>query len=156
MGKIVKFNYNNQVLHKIAMEIRIKVFVNEQKVPFEMEEEFEEDCTHFILYHRRKAVGTARYRRTDNGIKFERFAFLKDVRGNGFGKDILRFMLTDVFYYKQKVYLNAQVEVVEFYKKSGFVVVGKKFDEAGIDHYPMEYEAPNLLEKALEKAICRR
>lgn len=156
MSKIVKFNYSNQKLHKIAMDIRIKVFVDEQNVPLEMEEEYEKDCTHFIIYHQRKAVGTARYRRTDHGIKFERFAFYKEYRGMGLGRDLMRFMMTDVYHYHQRIYLNAQVTAVEYYKKSGFIIVGEKFDEVGIEHYPMEYLAQNNLDKALEKAICRR
>ncbi len=156
MSKIIKFKYNNHELHKIAMDIRIKVFVEEQKVPFEMEEEFEEESTHFLIFYRRKPVGTARYRRTKNGIKFERFAFLKEYRGKGLGRDLMRFMLTDVYYYHQKIYLNAQISAVEYYKKLGFVITGKKFYEAGIDHYPMEYISQNNLDKALEKAICRR
>lgn len=156
MSKIIKFNYSNKELHKIAMDIRIKVFVDEQNVPFEMEEEFEKECTHFLIYYRRKAIGTARYRRTDEGIKFERFAFLKEARGKGLGRDLMRFMLTDVYHYHQRIYLNAQVAAVDYYKKSGFVIIGGKFDEAGIDHYPMEYVPQSNLDKAMEKAICRR
>ena len=156
MSKIIKFNYSNKELHKIAMEIRIKVFVDEQKVPIEIEEEFEEESTHFLIYHRRKIAGTARYRRTDNGIKFERFAFLIEYRGKGLGYDILRYMLNEVKPFAQPIYLNAQITAVDFYKKSGFIISGEKFDEGGIIHYPMTYEEPNRLEKALEKAICRR
>jgi len=156
MSKIVKFGYDNKQLHKIAMEIRIRVFVDEQKVPIEIEEEFEEESTHFLIYHRRKVAGTARYRRTDKGIKFERFALLKEKRGKGLGYDILRYMLTDVKPFAQPIYLNAQISAVDFYKKSGFIISGEKFDEGGIIHYPMTYEAPDILTKALEKAICRR
>jgi predicted GNAT family N-acyltransferase len=156
MSKIVKFDFSNKKLHKLAMEIRIKVFVDEQKVPIEIEEEFEEESTHFLIYYRRKVAGTARYRRTNSGIKFERFAFLKEFRGKGLGYDILRFMLNDVRIYNQPIYLNAQITAIGFYKKSGFIITGEKFDEGGIMHYPMTYEEPNRLEKALEKAICRR
>ena len=156
MGKIVKFDFDNKELHEIAMEIRIEVFVNEQKVPKEIEWEYEEDCTYFLIYHRRKAVGTARYIIKDDMIKFERFAILKDGRGKGYGKDILRYMLTDVWHLKKKIMLNSQEYAIGFYKKSGFVIVGSKFMEGGIPHYPMEYVAPNILEKALSKAVCRR
>ena len=156
MSKIVKFSFQDQNRHHLAMDLRIKVFVEEQKTPLEMEYEFEEESIHFIVYHRQKAVGTARYRRTKKGIKFERFAFLKEFRGKGLGRDLMRFMLTDVFHYAQKVYLHAQVSAVEYYKKAGFVIVGPKFEEANIDHYPMEYEPQNLLNLAIEKAICRR
>lgn len=156
MSKIVKFSYSNQELHKIAMDIRIKVFVDEQKFPLEIEEEFERECTHFLIYHRRKAIGTARYRRTEEGIKFERFAILLDYRGKGLGRDLIRFMITDVYHYHQRIYLHAQVTAVDYYKKSGFAIIGGKFDDAGVDHYPMEYVFTNNFEKALEKAICRR
>ncbi len=156
MSKIKKFTTANKELHAEAMKIRIAVFVTEQHVPLEMEEEYEKECVHFLLFYHRKAVATARYRRTDKGIKFERFAILKQYRGKGLGHDIMRFMLTDVYPYHQRIYLNAQLTAVDFYKKAGFVIIGPKFDEAGIQHYPMEYIANNSLEKALEKAICRR
>ncbi len=156
MAKIIKFEYNNHELHKISMDIRIKVFVDEQKVPIEIEEEFEEESTHFLIYYKRKVAGTARYRRTNKGIKFERFAILKEYRGKGLGYDILRYMLNDAKTYAQNIYLYAQITAIDFYKKSSFVVNGKKFDEGGIIHYPMTYEAPDILSKALEKAICRR
>ena len=156
MSKIIKFSFQDKKRHQLAMDLRINVFVEEQKVPLEMEYEFEEESIHFMIYYRRKAVGTARYRRTDEGIKFERFALLKEFRGKGLGRDLIRFMLTDVFHYAQKVYLHAQVSVVEYYKKAGFVIVGTKFEEAGIDHYPMEYEAPDLLSMAVDKASGQR
>ena len=156
MSRILKFKSDDKKLHKLAMEIRMEVFVNEQKVPADMELEWENECIHFLFIYRKKAIGTARYRRTDQGIKFERFAFLKDYRGKGYGRDIIRYMLTDVYHFSQMVYLHAQSDVVDFYKKMGFIIVGKKFMEAGIEHYPMEYQAPDRLSKAIEKAICRR
>ena len=156
MGKIVKFEFENQELHKIAMDIRMKVFVDEQDVPAEIEWEYEEDCTHFLIYHKRLAVGTARYFIDGDIIKFQRFAFLKESRGKGYGRDIMRFMLTDVKLMKKKIVLNAQEYAIDFYKQAGFVVCGAKFMEGGIPHYPMEYIEPDILEKALGLAVCRR
>ncbi|RLD46001.1 MAG: GNAT family N-acetyltransferase [Bacteroidetes bacterium] len=156
MGKIVKFDFDNKELHKLAMEIRVEVFVNEQKVPQEIEWEYEEDCTHFLIYRKRKAVGTARYRIVDDVIKFERFAILKVARGKGLGRDIMRYMLNDVRPLKKRIMLNSQEYAVDFYKQAGFIICGSKFMEGGIPHYPMEYEAPDILEKALGLAVCRR
>ena len=156
MGKIIKFDINNTELYSVVVKIRNIVFVEEQHVPFEMEWEFENDCVYYLIYHRRKAVGTARYRIVNNVLKFERFAFLEQVRGKGLGRDILRFMLNDVRSLKKSIMLNAQEYAVDFYKKMGFVVCGEKFMEAGIPHYPMEYIEQNLLDKAMELAICRR
>jgi len=38
------------------------------------------------------------------------------------------------------IYLNAQIQVVGYYKKFGFVAVGESFFEANIEHYLMEYQ----------------
>jgi predicted GNAT family N-acyltransferase len=156
MSRIVKFYFKDTELHQQAMAIRTKVFVDEQQVPADLEYENEEESTHFMVEYRKQWVGTARYRRTDKGIKFERFAMLQSFRSKGLGHDILRFMLTDVSPFKQKIYLHAQVGAINFYKRHGFVIVGPLFTEAGIEHYPMEYEEPDKLQQALEKAICRR
>ncbi len=156
MGKIVKFNSKNKELHTVAKEIRKTVFVEEQNVPIEIEWEYEEESVHFLIYKNKKAVGTARYRMYGDKIKFERFAILQEGRSKGYGRDILRYMLTDVKMMRKAIILNAQITAVEFYKRSGFIVSGEKFMEADIVHYPMVYEEPKILEKALEKAICRR
>jgi len=156
MTKIKKFTIDQKDLFQTALAIRRKVFVVEQNVSEEEEFEFEDQCTHFLIYYKRKAVGTARHRLTEKGIKLERFALLKETRGKGVGRDLLRFVLTNARQYQKPIYLNAQVAVVDFYKKQGFVINGAKFVEANIDHYPMIYENQQNLDKALEKAICRR
>ena len=156
MSKIVKFDTSNKKLHETAMEIRKKVFVEEQKVDISLEIENEDLCTHFLLYYRRKPVATARYRTTEKWIKLERFAMLKEYRGKGLGNDLLRFVLNDARKKNRKIYLNAQSQVTGYYAKFGFVIKGEPFFEAGIEHYLMEYKAVNKLDKALEKAICRR
>jgi len=156
MTKIIKFNFNDTELHAKAMAIRTQVFVVEQGVPEELEHEYEAESTHFLLFDKAQAIATARYRRTDKGIKLERFAVLKSYRSQGIGFKILRFMLTDLAPYQQTLYLHAQVGAVNFYKQNGFIITGGKFEEAGIEHYPMEYDNEELLKKALEKAICRR
>jgi predicted GNAT family N-acyltransferase len=156
MSKIKKFSYGQKDLLEQAFAIRRKVFVEEQKVSEEEEFEFEDACDHFLIFSKGKPVGTARLRITDKGVKLERFAFLKEARGKGLGHDLLRYMITDARKFGKPIYLHAQATVVDFYKKQGFVITGPKFMEAGIEHYPMEWENPNNLDKALEKAICRR
>ena len=156
MTKVKKFSIAQKELFKTALEIRRKVFVEEQNVSEEEEFEFEEQCTHFLIYYKRKAVGTARHRITEKGIKLERFALLKEARGKGVGRDLLRFVLNDARAHNKNIYLHAQTSVIDFYKAQGFVICGPKFMEANIEHYPMEFENPFDLNKAMEKAICRR
>ncbi|RUA29373.1 MAG: GNAT family N-acetyltransferase [Bacteroidetes bacterium] len=156
MSKIIKFNPDEKDLLNIAFDIRRKVFIEEQKVSEEEEFEFEDECTHFLIYHKKQPVGTSRYRITEKGIKLERFALLKEARGKGIGYDLLRFTLNDARQFKKHIYLNAQASVVNFYKQQGFIIDGEKFIEANIIHYPMSFENPHNLHKAIEKAVCRR
>ncbi len=156
MSRIKLFTSQNTELLQKAFEIRRQVFIEEQNVNEDEEFEFEDQSIHYLIYHRRKALGTARHRETNKGIKLERFALLKEARGKGLGYDLLRYVITNAKQYQKTIYLNSQVAVVGFYKAQGFVINGPKFIEAGIKHYPMEYVNAINMEKALEKAICRR
>ena len=120
------------------LEIRKKVFVEEQNVPFNIEIEHEEDSRHVICFIDQLAVGTGRWRKTKNGIKLERFAVLTDFRNKGIGKEIVNFILSEISS-NNTIYLHAQEAVVNFYKKLGFKVSGKKFYEADILHSKMIY-----------------
>lgn len=120
------------------LEIRKKVFVEEQNVPFNIEIEHEEDSKHVICFIDQLAVGTGRWRKTKNGIKLERFAVLTDYRNKGIGKKIVNFILSEISS-NNTIYLHAQEAVVNFYKKLGFKVSGKKFYEADILHSKMIY-----------------
>ena len=121
-------------------DIRRKVFVEEQKVSEREEyDEFETSSNHLIAYINKEAVGTCRYRNTDKGIKLERFAVLKSARGLGIGEALVQSCLNQIDL-NQYVYLHAQIQVVDFYAKYGFVQEGPLFVEADIDHYKMVYQ----------------
>lgn len=125
-----------------AFAIRRKVFVEEQQVDAREEyDEFEDVSTHFLAYLDDAPCGTARWRRTSNGIKLERFAVLADFRGHGVGKALVRAVLDDVFNQQpepiERIYLHAQLTAMPLYASFGFVAVGPMFVEAGIQHYKM-------------------
>lgn len=126
-----------------AFKIRRLVFVIEQGVDASEEyDEFEEASTHFLAKLDGKSVGTARWRFTKNGVKMERFAVLKEARGNGVGQALVAAVLSDVESNpksKEKTkYLNAQLSAIPLYSKFGFVKVGEMFEECNIKHYKME------------------
>ncbi|GAB2554888.1 GNAT family N-acetyltransferase [Spirosoma areae] len=125
-----------------AFAIRRQVFVEEQRVSAREEyDEFETTSTHFLAYLDGTPAGTARWRRTSNGVKLERFAVLAGFRGKGVGKALVRAVLDDVFSQQpepiERIYLNAQVTAMPLYAGFGFVAVGPMFEEAGIQHYKM-------------------
>ena len=126
----------------LAFSIRRQVFVDEQQVPPEEEyDEFETSSTHFLALADSVPCGTARWRRTSNGVKLERFAVLKEYRNRGVAKALVQAVLNDIFGQQpepiESIYLHAQVTAMPLYTGFGFVPVGHLFDEAGIQHQKM-------------------
>jgi predicted GNAT family N-acyltransferase len=128
--------------------IRDLVFIQEQAVSEEEEyDEYEAVSRHFCAYVVGKPAGTARWRRTEKGIKLERFAVLKESRKLGVGRALVGAVLQDVFQQEAapgSIYLHAQLHAIPFYEKSGFEAFGDIFSEADILHRIMYFtgEAP--------------
>ncbi len=122
-----------------SLKIRQEVFVIEQQVAPEIEyDEFEKTSTHVLAQFGNKAVGTARWRKTEQGYKLERFAVPLAERGKGLGAALVTFIL-DQINDKSYVYLNSQVSAIDFYAKLGFRAEGEIFYEANIPHRKMVY-----------------
>jgi predicted GNAT family N-acyltransferase len=120
-----------------AFAVRRKVFVEEQGVDPGLELDKEEESVHFLALSDNQPCGAARYRKTDNGYKLERFAVLKEFRGKRVGQALVAAVLDDIPDQAQVIYLNAQVDAVGLYAKFGFAVEGEQFEEAGIQHFKM-------------------
>lgn len=116
--------------------IRTVVFIEEQNVPIELEwDGLDADCTHFIVRSNSKAIATARLK-PDGQIG--RMAVLKPYRGLGVGAKLLTAVLTHAANTGlNRVYLHAQVQVVDFYQAFGFTTEGEEFMDAGIPHRAM-------------------
>lgn len=118
--------------------IRYQVFVNEQRVPADMElDDHDPDCDHLLAFDDQgTAVGTARLL-PDGHIG--RMAVLAEYRGQGIGT----LLLNEILALAQSrglrtVVLHAQIHAVGFYEKHRFAVVGDEFMEAGIPHVQMQ------------------
>lgn len=122
-----------------AFSVRKIVFVEEQNVPIEDEiDQFEDESTHFVLYHDGTAIGAGRFRETDGYGKVERICVLKEARKLGAGKAIMEeiesFARIEGF---QRLKLNAQTHAIPFYAGLGYEVVSEEFMDAGIPHKTM-------------------
>lgn len=120
-----------------AFAIRRVVFVLEQNCPPELEWEHEDVSVHFIAKVDGKSVGTCRWRKTEKGYKLERFAILKEYRGQGVGLALVNAALDDLPEDATYVYLHAQITATGLYEKAGFHKEGEIFEEASIKHYKM-------------------
>ena len=141
---VTVYKIDNERDFEKALQIREKVFVKEQSVPKEDEyDEFDKTAIHFIAADDKgQAYGTARWRKTANGIKLERFAVKKEFRGRGIGAMLLESILEDIQIQRKDhtstaIYLHAQIAAFPFYKKFGFAKEGDAFEECGIKHYRM-------------------
>lgn len=121
-----------------ALAIRREVFCSEQGVD-EAEEidGLDSECSHYLARLAGEAVGTARTRflAEGDGVKIERVAVLKSLRGRGIGKALMIRALADITV--GPAVLNAQLQVESFYARLGFIARGEIFQEAGIDHVRM-------------------
>ena len=119
--------------------IRIRVFVQEQRVPAEIELDTDDQrAVHFLAISSGRAVGTARVVMRHGEAKIGRMAVLKSYRRKGVGAALLkRTILAAKKLHARRIYLNAQVAVTGFYERMGFRAVGRVFDEAGIAHRKM-------------------
>ena len=136
--RIIKLQLNDPRVQE-AFTIRKKVFVEEQHCPPELEYEHDDVSQHFLAVCNDMPCGAARWRKTENGIKLERFAVLPAFRGRGVGARLVSEVLQDIKEQKGKIYLNSQLSAVNFYVPFGFVPAGEQFEEAGIIHQQMVY-----------------
>ncbi|MBK4735718.1 GNAT family N-acetyltransferase [Noviherbaspirillum pedocola] len=125
-------------LSDAAGAIRFEVFVDEQRVPPEMElDEMDAVSLHALALDGDRPVGTGRLL-PDGHIG--RMAVRREARGHGIGSLILNTLLAAA---KARgdasVLLHAQLHARPFYERHGFAVEGDVFMEAGIAHVLMRY-----------------
>jgi predicted GNAT family N-acyltransferase len=122
-----------------AFKVRKEVFLDEQGVSKELEfDEMDRIAFHFIMYSEEVPIGTARLFETDGTWHVGRMAILKECRGKGFGRLIMKEMIDFVKHRKAgKIVLHAQISVLGFYRRFGFLEIGDEFLEAGIRHKKM-------------------
>ena len=125
-----------------VLDIRTKVFIQEQNCPYEIEvvEKEEKESHHYLIYNKDIIVGTIRYRQTgDREFKIERFAVLKEYRGHEYGKQAFQYLVNKISEENTPctIYFHAQYHLVDYYKSLGFVEEGETFIEAEIKHIKM-------------------
>lgn len=121
---------------KEASRIRLAVFVEEQRVPPEIEmDDNDAVSVHALAYDDGAAVGTGRLL-PDGHIG--RMAVLKTHRARGIGGAILQRLIEEARRRgMREVALSAQTHALDFYRKHGFAAQGRVYMEAGIPHQEM-------------------
>ena len=117
--------------------VRKTVFVEEQKVPEELEwDGRDEQCVHVLAQTLAgEAIGTGRLL-PDGHIG--RMAVLKGWRGRGVGSALLRELICAAREQGHRtIELSAQTHALWFYRRHGFEAHGGEYLDAGIPHRTM-------------------
>lgn len=125
------------------MAVRTTVFVMEQGIPLEIEQdEWDAKSIHVLLSINSKDVGTGRLLPTGY---IGRVCVIKEFRGTGEGRKIMTALIEEA--QKQgmnEVALSSQVQAADFYKSLGFEQVSEEYEEAGIPHIKMKKKLGSL------------
>lgn len=129
-----------------AMRVRFEVFVDEQNVPPDLErDEYDDEALHLLAVHAEtdEPLGTARVVDKGQGIaKIGRVAVRRPYRGFGERGSVGRALMLEAMARAKEAgqtlaMLDAQVQVIPFYERLGFIAEGLVFDDAGIPHRRM-------------------
>ncbi len=122
-----------------AFALRREVFVWEQKVPEEEEnDEYDLTATHFVAIVEGEVVGTLRLIALPEHTKIGRVAVRMAFRGRGIAQHLIKAAMTHARAQGQdRFYLTAQSDKLGFYEKLGFVAFGPEFTDGGMPHRAM-------------------
>ena len=126
--------------------LRTRVFVEEQGVPAEIEQDAaDETAVHALSRdHAGRVVATGRLLLRDGApATIGRMATDASVRGSGHGAAVLAELHRQaVLRGAVEVELHAQVSARGFYERAGYAAVGTEYQEAGIAHITMRRRLP--------------
>ncbi len=135
-----------QTLGAAARQVRTEVFLEEQRIPVEMEwDEADDTAVHALARNRLGLpVATGRLLQHAPGVsRIGRMAVNRVLRGANLGRDVLRALMQAAAERgDREVLLHAQRNAEGFYARLGFLPRGEPFEEAGIVHIEMVHALP--------------
>jgi predicted GNAT family N-acyltransferase len=123
-----------------VFKLRVEVFVEEQKVPVELEmDEWDKTAIHVLASHNDEVVGCGRIQIFPDHAHIGRVAVKKSLRHQGIGKKIMEELIKIcVAKGARRIILHSQLHALPFYQSLGFVPYGNIFLDAGIQHREMK------------------
>jgi predicted GNAT family N-acyltransferase len=123
-----------------VMALRTRVFVDEQGVPPEIEQDAADATAVHALSRddEGRVVATGRLLLSDGTATIGRMAADAAVRGRGHGTAVLAELHRQAALRGVTVVeLHAQISARRFYERAGYTAVGEEYEEAGIRHVTM-------------------
>jgi predicted GNAT family N-acyltransferase len=123
-----------------GLELRIRVFCDEQGVPREMEiDGRDDDAIHLVAVEGGSVIGTCRLLFDGATCKLGRLVVARDARRRGIGGRLLALGEEEAREAgAERIVLNAQTRARGVYRAAGYSEQGDRFMEVGIEHVRME------------------
>ncbi len=122
-----------------VVDVRLRVYVDEQKVPLDLElDEHDETAQHLALLAGKVVVATLRIVRSGQTAHIGRLAVDLAHRRKGLARRLMvRALAMATKEGCDKAVLDAQTWITHLYEQFGFEICSDKFMDAGIPHYRM-------------------
>ena len=124
--------------NEIIRDIRSQVFIDEQKVPENIEwDDCDISADHFGFFQDEKFIGYARIINNKN-VWIGRMLVKKNYRKHGIGSVIMDYLIKySDLNYKKDIFVSAQIQAIPFYEKNNFQIISEKYLDANIWHRNM-------------------
>jgi predicted GNAT family N-acyltransferase len=136
--RIIEIEFGSDLMRE-AFGLRYEVFVDEQGVPRELEvDELDASATHLVAINHDRVIGTLRILDRRPAAKVGRVAVRATARRSGIGARLMQraaAIAADRGF--TEIIVHAQIAVVGFYRRLGYVAEGEEFEDAGIPHIAM-------------------
>lgn len=118
---ISTFNYDEE-LFKDASDLRYKIFVEEFKNnKFNEFDSLDLEAIHYLLYNNNLPIGVARCIKSENRYFIDKFGVLNNLRSNGFGTLLIRFICNDLKHAKADIFIKTFVTSQKFFENNNFL-----------------------------------
>ncbi len=140
--------YGDSELLKDAYLVRKSVFIIEQDVPKNIEQDaIDITAWHVVYYQEDEPIATGRlFKYDDMTFGIGRVSVVASYRGKGYGARVMETLMKRAWSQNAEyVEIHAQTHAVAFYEALGFKSVGTRYMEAGIEHLTMRAVRPGKL-----------
>lgn len=130
-----------ELLYSI-MALRQRVFVVEQQSIYTDLDGLDQSALHLCVQNHgnTELIGYTRLRLDEKSkiAKIERVVIALDYRGKGVANQLMQACIDrSILHQIAEIKLSAQLEVIPYYQKWGFIALGDVYDDGGIAHRDM-------------------
>lgn len=120
-------------------QLRVAVFVVEQNCAYQEVDEKDLKALHLFAKNSQKLTAYCRIIPEQDGVHIGRVLVTKEARGTGLAKRLMTQALTvcQQKWQSEKIYVQAQAYLQDFYQSVGFKPISEVYLEDGIPHLDM-------------------